>query len=122
MVRSRSFISRSRRDLILFAGNLSAACLTLLLELLQPIHGVVRATAAMLFRPMTQGLLGLNSAGGKTSSKQAARGFPAVRAQILAFIQQALRFCTLDRSPKACGLPNCSYKTLSKCKVSAYAV
>jgi len=73
------------------ADSLAAACGRLLLELLQPIHGCVRETAAVVLRPLTLGILGVHSALGKAVAAAAVRTPLAVRGCLLTFVDLALR-------------------------------
>jgi hypothetical protein len=80
----------------------AAAAVALLRELLRPIHGSVRDTAALVLRQLTPGLLGLSESGGNASAAQDAlapqRTPAAVRADIVAFATASLE-CAPRESP-----------------------
>lgn len=68
---------------------MSEACFAVLLELMQPIHGPMRETAAIILRHLTAGILGLASAGGKGGTREGGRTSQAVRALIMKFVEAA---------------------------------
>ena len=72
------------------AGQLAQACFVLLEELLHPLHGLVRETAATALRPLTNGILGIQAAAQKSEGGASARTGQAVRQQILRFVERAL--------------------------------
>ena len=80
------------------AAAVADGCFSALAELLAPQHGAVRETAALALRPLAPGLLSSGTAGGagKASGRggASAGGRPgaAVRARILAFAEEALRY------------------------------
>ena len=76
------------------ADSLAEACGGLLLALLQPIHGCVRETAAVVLRPLTLGILGVHSNSGKARAAAPERTPAAVRASLLEFVGLALRWAS----------------------------
>lgn len=77
------------------AGQVASAACAALLELLQPIHGVVRETAAAVLRHLMPGLLGLSEPGAAPSddgSIPLQRSAAAVRSGIIAFAKSAVRY------------------------------
>ena len=63
--------------------------------MLQPIHGCVRETAAVVLRPLTLGILGVHSNSGKAGVATPARTPTAVRAHLLEFVGLALRCASI---------------------------
>ncbi|EIE24970.1 hypothetical protein COCSUDRAFT_83663 [Coccomyxa subellipsoidea C-169] len=74
-------------------SRVAAAAYAVLLELLQPIHGIVRETAAAVLRHLMPGLLGLSEPGAAPSddgSTPPQRSAAAVRSEIIAFAKSAV--------------------------------
>ena len=83
-------------------GAAAAAAFGLLRELLRPIHGSVRDTAALVLRQLMPGLLGLSESGGNAAAASAPQRAPAaVRAGIVAFAVASLE-CAAALQPPLC--------------------
>ena len=100
------------------AGALAGACFGALGALLQPCHGNVRETAALILRPMTPGILGTAATpGGGTVAP--ARSPAAIRAGVLEFARDTLQcaLCTL-----CCGVHGNCFCACSECAYLCWAL